>query len=485
MSDPPRPTRPIFLSYATEDRPRTRLLVEALEAQGWSVWWDRTIPPGRSFDEVIEEALDNAGCVVVLWSQASVGSDWVKTEAAEAQRRRILVPALLEEVKIPFEFRRIQAASLIGWTGDTANPEFQVLLQAISAIMRGTPVERVREAPSVADRRPPRRGRGGPIALAAAVVLIALGVAGSLWMRAQRPVIVGVMEIQPRGNVPSWMCDFTRDALNTVLSKIDGVQVAAKQKIDLLQRKRALTEIEAAEQLGIAKMISGTISVAEHNVVLQIDIVDIKTGMLLDTEQVRGTEQQLVDLQNKAAVEVLKALKVRFKEETVQEIVASRTNDQLDSYKLLTESMGGLDDGEAAPPPAPKPKSPGASWTFPWPPSAQADEGEEAAVKKLLERYRVALQAKNLAEVSALYLDASASMRDSLKRYFETSDELNVRFSNFDILIEGNEGVATFTRNDDFKDLHSGRDMHLEVRVASAVTKQGSEWKIRGMRKPS
>jgi ketosteroid isomerase-like protein len=97
----------------------------------------------------------------------------------------------------------------------------------------------------------------------------------------------------------------------------------------------------------------------------------------------------------------------------------------------------------------------------------------------------VALQAKNLAEVSALYLDASASMRDSLKRYFETSDELNVRFSNFDILIEGNEGVATFTRNDDFKDVHSGRDMHLEVRVASVVTKQGSEWKIRGMRKPS
>jgi hypothetical protein len=59
---------------------------------------------------VIEEALDSARCVVVLWSKASVASQWVKTEAAEAMRRKILVPVLIEDVKIPLEFRRLQAA---------------------------------------------------------------------------------------------------------------------------------------------------------------------------------------------------------------------------------------------------------------------------------------------------------------------------------------------------------------------------------------
>ena len=38
----------IFLSYASDDRSRARSLAEALEAQGWSVWWDRIIPAGRT-----------------------------------------------------------------------------------------------------------------------------------------------------------------------------------------------------------------------------------------------------------------------------------------------------------------------------------------------------------------------------------------------------------------------------------------------------
>lgn len=47
----------IFISYASADRERAKLLSTALDRRGWSAWWDRTIPPGREYDEVIEEAL--------------------------------------------------------------------------------------------------------------------------------------------------------------------------------------------------------------------------------------------------------------------------------------------------------------------------------------------------------------------------------------------------------------------------------------------
>jgi hypothetical protein len=104
---------------------------------GYSVWWDRTIPPGRVFDEVLQEALGTAACIVVLWSQASVASNWVKTEAAEGATRQILVPALLEEVPIPIEFRRIQAANLQAWNGDPDDPEFQRLMQSIGRLLQG------------------------------------------------------------------------------------------------------------------------------------------------------------------------------------------------------------------------------------------------------------------------------------------------------------------------------------------------------------
>ena len=88
-------------------------------------------------------------------------------------------------------------------------------------------------------------------------------------------------------------------------------------------------------------------------------------------------------------------------------------------------------------------------------------------------------------QIAAIYVEVTPSMRDALTRYFATADSLKVRFSNFDILIEGNEAVATFTRNDEFKDAHNGRDIHLEVRVSSVVAKQDGGWKIRGLRKPS
>jgi|SRR6516164_149019 hypothetical protein len=96
---------------------------------------DRVIPPGKSFDAVLEQALDAAKCVVVLWSSSSVTSDWVKVEASEAARRRILTPALIANVTIPLEFRRIQAASLVDWTGSTDHPGFQSLTTSVRELV--------------------------------------------------------------------------------------------------------------------------------------------------------------------------------------------------------------------------------------------------------------------------------------------------------------------------------------------------------------
>ena len=134
----------IFISYASPDRDKARALAGVLGAKGWSVWWDRTIPPGKEFDEVIEAALDSAKCVVVLWSKSSITSSWVKTEAADAMRRKVLVPALIEQVKIPLEFRRLHAADLSRWQ-DLGSPQdletrqqLETLFQSISTLIAPT-----------------------------------------------------------------------------------------------------------------------------------------------------------------------------------------------------------------------------------------------------------------------------------------------------------------------------------------------------------
>lgn len=121
----------IFLSYKNEDRERIIPIVRAIEREGWSVWWDRKIPPGRSFDEVIEEKIDKAKCIIVIWSEKSVASKWVKTEASEGERRRILIPVMIDDVVIPLAFRRIEAAQLIDWDGISSHPELDNIFEAI------------------------------------------------------------------------------------------------------------------------------------------------------------------------------------------------------------------------------------------------------------------------------------------------------------------------------------------------------------------
>lgn len=127
----------IFISYASEDRERARTLATALEAKSWSVWWDKKIIAGQTFDQVIEREIGTAKSVVVLWSRDSVLSEWVKNEAASAVEREKLVPALIDVVKLPLEFRRRQTVDLVGWNGDPAHEGFQSLCEGLSTTITG------------------------------------------------------------------------------------------------------------------------------------------------------------------------------------------------------------------------------------------------------------------------------------------------------------------------------------------------------------
>jgi len=126
----------IFLSYASEDASRASELASALEFAGWSVWWDRRILPGQTFDDVISRELAACLVVVVLWSTHSIASDWVKEEIEDANRRRRLVPVFIEDVVIPLGYRRIQAAPLVNWRGDRQHDGFLMLCSALSSFVR-------------------------------------------------------------------------------------------------------------------------------------------------------------------------------------------------------------------------------------------------------------------------------------------------------------------------------------------------------------
>jgi hypothetical protein len=133
----------IFLSYASGDREKAKFVASALEQFGWSVWWDTRINAGEVFDEVIEQALDQAQCCVVLWSQNSVQSRWVRSEATHALERGVLVPASLDRTRIPLEFMLVQTADLAEWTGRLPSPIFDKLVGGIRNVIGRSPGNRL------------------------------------------------------------------------------------------------------------------------------------------------------------------------------------------------------------------------------------------------------------------------------------------------------------------------------------------------------
>ena len=90
----------IFLSYDSDDRPVAELLAAKFDERGWTVWWDQVIPVGETWSGYIKAQLDEAQCVVVLWSSNSVTSAWVAKEARYAVKKGILLPVRIEEVEV-------------------------------------------------------------------------------------------------------------------------------------------------------------------------------------------------------------------------------------------------------------------------------------------------------------------------------------------------------------------------------------------------
>jgi TIR domain/Domain of unknown function (DUF4399) len=128
----------IFISYKREDQATARNLAIALESEGFTVWWDRELRGGDYFDDVIQKQLNEARCVIVIWSESSVQSQYVKAEAAYAQDHGKLIPVRIDSVTLPIRFRLIHTLSLLGWDGSKDFSELRRLVGDISSILGPT-----------------------------------------------------------------------------------------------------------------------------------------------------------------------------------------------------------------------------------------------------------------------------------------------------------------------------------------------------------
>ena len=130
-------TPEVFLSYARSAEPEAKRIAEALEGLGYEVWWDEDLPAHRAYTEVIEERLNSAKAVLVVWSADAAKSEWVRAEADVARHSHKLVQLSIDGSLPPMPFNQIQCPSLRGWEGSTDDRTWIKILASLAELVRG------------------------------------------------------------------------------------------------------------------------------------------------------------------------------------------------------------------------------------------------------------------------------------------------------------------------------------------------------------
>ena len=126
-----REVNDVFISYSRSDDSRIELLVERLKNENLSVFSDSDIPAGVDFGSFIREMLVNSRLVLVVWSERSIRSDWVYSEAEFARVRKRLVSCKIDECTPNPPFNTFQTVDLSEWRGDTSNVNWGKLVDLI------------------------------------------------------------------------------------------------------------------------------------------------------------------------------------------------------------------------------------------------------------------------------------------------------------------------------------------------------------------
>src|SRR6185369_3681171 len=125
----------VFISYGRSTEAQAHAIADTLRARGFDVWRDNEIPANRAYSEVIEERLQSAKAVVVVWSAEAAKSHWVRAEADQAREAGTLIQVTVDGTLPPLPFNQIQCADLSRWAGDTASDVWKRVEAAVSSLV--------------------------------------------------------------------------------------------------------------------------------------------------------------------------------------------------------------------------------------------------------------------------------------------------------------------------------------------------------------
>lgn len=301
----------VFISYKVEDRRRVQPLVQALQADGYSVWWDEHIGTGDEWRQTIERELDGARCVIVIWSKGSVGPQghFVRDEASRAQRRHVYVPVLIDPVAPPLGFGESQATSLKGWKGERDDHRYAGVLAAVQRIAGRKSRRSTTAAGSAGKAQVDRRAvlAGGAVATAAVV-----GIGGwTLLKPSSASAASDSIAVLPFANLSgdpaqAYFSDGIAEEIRSSLARIAGLKVAGRTSSELVRNDDAQT---AAKKLDVGSILTGSVRQSPSTIRVSAELIDGKSGMDRWSQDYDRSPGDSIKIQMDIASNVARALR--------------------------------------------------------------------------------------------------------------------------------------------------------------------------------
>ena len=297
----------VFVSYKAEDKRRVRPLVEALEADGYSVWWDEQIGGGATWRHAIETELNSAKCVLVAWSKRSVAPEgtFVQDEATRAQQRHVYVPVLIDKVHLPLGFGETQALPLVGWKGNRSDPRYQAVLTAVRRIAGegAGDVVQTRIEGGV-DRR---LVLGGGVAVVAAA-----GFGGWALLKPGEASAANSIAVLPFANLSgdpaqAYFSDGIAEELRSALARLAGLKVVGRTSSEAVRNEDAET---ASRKLGVPNVLTGSVRQSPATIRVSAQLIDGKNGIERWSQSYDSAPGDAIQIQTEIAENVARALSI-------------------------------------------------------------------------------------------------------------------------------------------------------------------------------
>ena len=273
----------VFISYSRSDKARVSRIVAALEARGWSVWWDPAIVPGQQFDQMIADELERARAVLVVWTPESVDSRWVRGEARDGADRGILVPVQLGPVRLPIDFRAYHTTDLGPSDDLAADTRFEEVALAVARL-----VQRATE-PAVAD----------------AVLTPAEAAPGA------GPPRIGIC-VLPFANLggdpeQQYFSDGITADIITELSRWRLLAVRSRST-SFRYRGSAVDPAQVARELKVRFVVEGTVRRIGDRVRINVQLIDAETGNHVWGERFDRAQAEIFTVQDEVVQTIVSTL---------------------------------------------------------------------------------------------------------------------------------------------------------------------------------